>query len=133
MPEVGKEIKNFVEDFAQYYTDSIHEDEKPPWVILQNNPYKICWDLAIMALLVFISIAVPFRLAFIHDDDPIWVVIYATMDIMFALDIMLTFYTTVTDTTLNKEITCLKTIRISYLKGWFLIDVLSIVPLDQVL
>ena len=86
-----------------------------------------------MAVLIFITIAVPFRLAFIDDDDSVWVVIYATMDIIFAIDIMLTFYTSVTDSNLNKEITDLKKIRISYLKGWFLLDVLSIVPLDQVL
>ena len=51
---------------------------------------------------------------------------------MFLIDIILTFFTSVTDDKQVYEITDKWEIAKKYLKGWFWIDVLSILPLDLI-
>ena len=45
---------------------------------------------------------------------------------------ILTFFTTYTDNYTNMEVLSHKKIAIQYFKGWFLIDVLSIMPFDAI-
>jgi len=85
-----------------------------------------------MLILLFISIAVPFRLAFSESDDDLWIFLYAVMDVIFSIDIILTFFTSYTDGS-HREITDLKNIRNAYLQSWFILDLISILPLDFLL
>lgn len=68
------------------------------WVIIQNNPYKIAWDIFIMCLLMFTTIVIPYRLAFIEDEPRDWLIAYYVLDSMFLIDILLWFVTSYTDT-----------------------------------
>ena len=74
----------------------------------------------------------PYRLAFAQYESKAWQVVYITTDIMFLIDIILTFFTSVTDDKQVYEITDKWEIAKKYLKGWFWIDVLSILPLDLI-
>lgn len=74
---------------------------------------------------------VPIRLAFTEGEDPIeWIVAYAFVDLSFLFDIILTFFSSFTDSNTSLEVTCHKRIAISYLKLWFWFDILSIIPID---
>ena len=100
---------------------------------MSGNPYKITWDLFILALLLFVCIVVPYRLAFFPDEQKgPWFVIYSTMDFCFLIDIVVTFFTSVNDEATCTEITDRKKIASLYLKGWFWIDTLSIFPFDLI-
>ena len=101
-------------------------------IIMSNNGYKILWDIFILALLLFISLIVPWRLAFndAHAKDDGWLVAFWIIDGFFLMDIILTFFTSVTDESDFKEITNKKRIAIIYLRKWFIIDVVSIMPVD---
>lgn len=55
------------------------------------------------------------------------------MDICFAIDIVFTFFTTVTDSSTSLEITDYREIAIRYLRSWFLLDIISILPFDFLL
>jgi hypothetical protein len=109
----------------------------PPFMILQEDPRKTRWDLA-MALLIFYSvITIPFRLAFLVDaegyygeHDEVALVIDVMIDIFFFLDIILSFRTCF----VNPEgtlITDACEIAKVYAKGWFIIDFVSTVPIDR--
>ena len=88
------------------------------------------WDVWILALLLLISIVVPWRLAFYDESDVGWQVAWFIIDSFFFLDIILTFFTSVTDPKSFKEITDRKDIAVIYLKSWFIIDLLSVLPID---
>lgn len=78
---------------------------------------------------MFLTLVVPVRLAF-QDDDPIgWVVAYTAVDFSFLIDIIITFFTSYTDGD-NVEVTQHKRIMKNYIKFWFWIDLLSIIPFD---
>ena len=67
-------------------------------MIRQNNKYKLLWDLAILALLMAVCLIVPWRLAFSDAEDKTYLIFYIVTDSLFLIDIILTFFTTVTDT-----------------------------------
>lgn len=78
---------------------------------------------------MFLTLVVPVRLAF-SDEDPIgWVVAYTLVDVSFLIDIIITFFTSYTDSD-NIEVTQHKRIMKNYIKFWFWIDLLSIIPFD---
>ena len=102
-------------------------------MINQNNNYKIMWDLFIMIVLIFISLAVPYRLAFVEIEPTGWVIAYWVIDALFLVDIILTFLTTISEKDSNVVITNRCKIAKSYLKGWFIIDIISILPFDLII
>jgi len=48
-------------------------------------------------MLIFISIVVPYRLAFSYKDSKGWFAIYTAIDVCFGIDIILTFNTSFSD------------------------------------
>jgi len=60
-------------------------------------------------------------------------IFYLTIDAFFFVDIILTFFTSINDDKKVYEITDKRTIARTYLRGWFWIDVVSIIPLDFIL
>jgi len=55
------------------------------------------------------------------------------MDFFFFLDMIFAFFTTTSDTKKATEVTDLKTIGCNYIKSWFFVDLMSIVPFDMAL
>lgn len=52
---------------------------------------------------------------------------------MFAIDIVLCFFTSFTDDYKQIEVVNLRRIGLNYIMGWFLIDLMSILPFDAIL
>lgn len=114
--------------FSKFYGETFPVDKRPRWIILQNNRYKIIWDFFIMLLLLFISIFVPILFAFTDEETFEWMIVFAFIDLMFLLDILIAFFTSYTSK--QREVVSHKQIASNYMKSWFAFDVLSIIPLD---
>jgi len=91
------------------------------------------FDLVISVLLIFICGVLPLRIAFVKNETKVWTIIYNIADLLFAVDLVLNFFTTLYDDERNFEITDRKEIAIEYLKGWFMIDFFSIVPFEGIM
>ena len=125
--------KSVVEDFMNLYSNTIITDGQSSCIILQSNPYKIYWDVWILVLLLGVSIIVPWRVAF-NDIEPVeWLVAYLITDSFFLIDIVLTFFTSITKEDEVYETTDKKEIASDYLHGWFWIDLISILPVDIIM
>jgi hyperpolarization activated cyclic nucleotide-gated potassium channel 1 len=76
----------------------------------------------------------PFNLAFAEELDEIgwYVKLSYTIDIIFFLDIIINFNLAFQDEA-YKTIDDRKVIACEYLKGWFMIDLLSIIPFELIL
>nr|KAE8949297.1 hypothetical protein PF009_g1177 [Phytophthora fragariae] len=103
------------------------------WSIIRHySKLRISWDI-IMGIMVSISaITVPFRIAFNVQDV---LVFYATdrmSDVLFVLDVVLSFFTTYVDET-GVEIVDRKEIRRHYLKTAFFVDIMATIPFDFVI
>ena len=99
-------------------------------LIMPSSKLKLMWDFYIVVLLLLVSIVVPFRLAFYEKDSPDWVIIYLVIDFQFLVDMILTFFTALTDSKTQEVIISKKQIAKIYLSGWFCIDFVSILPID---
>jgi hypothetical protein len=62
-----------------------------------------------------------------------WLAFNIFIDVIFVVDIVLNFRTTKSDVITEDEITNSKEIAINYLKGRFIIDLISAIPMDIIL
>ncbi len=73
----------------------------------------------------------PLRVAFFDESTPGWVALESVINFIFFIDMILSFISAYYN---RKEVLVLNRRRIAckYLKGWFLIDLISILPLQLV-
>ena len=113
-------------------TDSEDEgsdnEKEVPWVILPDNPYKRLWDLAIAIIILYSSIMTPYEIAFIDKTKDSWSDFL--LDAFLWLDIVITFFSAYTDSEENL-VKNHKKIIITYLKTWFIVDLVSVLPINQ--
>jgi hypothetical protein len=101
-------------------------------IIDEQSIYKGIWDMYCMACVIYIALVVPFRLSFDEKPGKAFKVISAWVDVTFLIDIILTFFTEVYDENNYTKINTHRDIAVRYLKGWFLFDIISIFPFEQV-
>jgi hypothetical protein len=128
-------MKEKFEDLQMFYRSSnINEDEdsNKPCVIPSSHFLKIMWDMFVLGLLLTVCTIIPWRLAFDGESHG-WEIAYYVIDGIFFIDLVMTFFTTIPSETGLGEIDDKAAIAEEYLKGWFLIDFLSIVPFDTII
>lgn len=84
-------------------------------------------------VILYIVVVLPFRIAFVNNESTRWTIANYSIDILFLIDMILTFNTCYYNEELCQMIQTHKKIAISYLKGWFVLDLLSIFPIEAVI
>lgn len=99
-------------------------------IILPDDSWKVRWDIFFLFIILFSSAITPILVAFALEGIG-WQLAESLTDFVFLLDIIFTFRAAfynareeLIDT--PREICC------EYLRGWFLIDVLAILPIQLV-
>ena len=97
---------------------------------LDDTRFRQTWDSAQIALLVYIALLVPFRIGFDQNAEPgdLFFIFDVGVDIYFVVDVYLSFNTTRQDSE-GKLVWRKRDVRIGYIKGWFMIDLLGCLPL----
>ena len=106
---------------AFYFSSSECNSKKILWLFFFQN----LWDIVLAFLLVYTLIVLPLRLAFKVMDYP---QLDYTIDALFITDIIINFNTPFEDLEQRYLVTNRKRIACTYLKGWFLIDLISSFP-----
>ena len=105
-----------------------------PFVILPDVWWMGYWDLTTGLALVFTALVTPYEVAMLETSFDGLFVVNRLIDLIFYADIGLAFFSAYRKSA--KEggtlVTNLRTIRWHYLRGWFLIDLSSMIPLDTV-
>ena len=101
-------------------------------IIRYLNKYRSGWDLFIIILVCYNIITLPLLIAFQVEslDSDFAQVVNSTLDFFFFIDILIDFRTTYVDAYSGIEVLEGKQIAKNYLKGRFLIDLLSTIPFD---
>ena len=88
------------------------------------------WDLSTLLVLVYLSISLPFRIAFGVEQTKGWEVTDSMIDTLFFIDILLNcitgFYTADGELVMGN-----KAILQRYSKGWFWLDLIATLPWDE--
>ena len=102
-------------------------------VILPNNPQLIRWDFMAVLALAFTAFVTPVDVAFIGDSlTPLSALSLANrlVDIVFIFDMYVQFHLAYDDHASGCLVRERRTIRRNYLRGWFAVDFVSVVPFD---
>lgn len=98
-------------------------------MIYPDNPYKPHWDVFVSIVLIFTCIVTPYNIALNDNPSLGWDISNHVIDGLFLLDIIIIFNTAYYDEE-HELIDNRCTIAHDYLIGWFLIDIISILPFD---
>eukprot|EP01135_Chromosphaera_perkinsii_P005166 Nk52_evm14s319 gene=Nk52_evmTU14s319 len=101
------------------------------YIIHPYSKFRWKWDLVIVALLIFTLILLPVHLAFFGDGLPVgWFVLNLFVDLCFLLDVVFNFRTgyVMADHVVLERSEIMK----HYIKGWFIIDLVSAFPIDLI-
>lgn len=131
----GKSVDAYIKglvDLYEYAQTRIVDDrinmEKLPWhVVNPDGPLKTTWDIMTLVLVVYFAFMVPFRIGFDTELAPGEQTFDTVADIIFIVDVMLSFRTAFK----QDGIWVFTTRRMAerYLTTWFVIDILASFPI----
>ncbi len=99
------------------------------FVLLPDDKFKERWEIMITMLLLFTAIVTPYRIAFFTTDDITWTVVDYFTDVLFGIDIVVNFFSAF-ESANDELIHNRRVIARTYLKSWFAVDILSILPVS---
>ena len=83
-----------------------------------------------MLMMIAAALFTPWQLAFVEDESLGWTILNLTIDLSFFFDILITFFTAYFDEEKLILVTDKKIIARGYVKFWFWLDLISIIPFD---
>nr|CAH8822872.1 unnamed protein product [Trichobilharzia regenti] len=114
--------------------ERLRQEQQGDWIIHPCSNFRFYWDLIMLLLLIANLIILPVAISFFNDDLSIhWIVFNCVSDTVFLIDIGVNFRTGIIKNNFADEIMLNpKEIARQYLKTWFLLDLLSSLPLDYI-
>lgn len=102
-------------------------------ILYPDDSFKSLWDMVLVLILAYTCIIMPFRIAFLSNDDntAIWSIVDWTTDSFFYGDILVNFISAYYDDE-DELIVSKKTIFWHYITGWFFFDLVGAFPIDQI-
>ncbi|XP_077112420.1 potassium/sodium hyperpolarization-activated cyclic nucleotide-gated channel 3 [Ranitomeya variabilis] len=103
------------------------------WIIHPYSDFRFYWDLIMLLLMVANLIILPVGITFFKDQNtPPWIVFNVLSDTFFLADLILNFRTGIVVEDNTEIILDPHTIKMKYLKTWFLVDFISSIPVDYI-
>ncbi|XP_028649206.1 potassium/sodium hyperpolarization-activated cyclic nucleotide-gated channel 3 [Erpetoichthys calabaricus] len=103
------------------------------WIIHPYSDFRFYWDLIMLLLMVANLIILPVGITFFKDENtPPWIVFNVVSDTFFLIDLVLNFRTGIVKEDNTEIILDPHTIKMKYLKSWFLVDFVSSIPVDYI-
>jgi CRP-like cAMP-binding protein len=104
------------------------------FMLRPHSPFRASWDLMIAFLLLYVALLLPFTTSWGPDlseaSQDVFSALDTGVDITFLVDVFLNFRTGFVDAT-NQEVMDWKFVGIHYIRTWFLLDIISSLPLDR--
>lgn len=114
-------------------TTTTGEPTRKPWYIInpQSNAFAT-WQLITTIALGFVVTVVPYQVGLLELAWDFLLIASCLVDLVFLVDMALNFFTTYPRTTARgiKWEDSLEKIARHYISGWFLIDILTLIPFD---
>eukprot|EP01083_Nonionella_stella_P144154 449543_1 len=105
-------------------------------IIDPRSKYKFMFDVLVFIAIVYVAITVPLDIALDVENwslHSVWFWVSRALDVLFIIDLVLNFYTAIDLGNGGELITDKVQIRKMYLKGWFVTDLVSSIPLDVII
>ena len=102
-------------------------------IIFPDDLLRYYWDFALVLVLAYTFIIVPFRIAFLsnYDDTTEWNTIDWVTDVIFFVDIVVNFFSAYYDFE-DELVFSRKKIAYNYISGWFFFDLVGVFPFNRI-
>jgi hypothetical protein len=108
----------------------VGDDARSPLVMGQHSWLKTQLNVLVLVLAAVSCVMVPLQMAFLQlFDTDNWLIYFATVDVIFLLELLSGFFTSYTDQATEVEIRDLRKTAHNYLRTWFTLDLCSSVPI----
>jgi hypothetical protein len=120
------DLEDAIHKFLENKHDPKYGKDKVKLLILPDSTFKKYWDLILVLVMIYICTFFPYRICFRNNLDDFFDVYFwfeLIIDIIFFLDIFITFITTV-----DKKGTIIqdrKMLAEMYVKSWLIVDIIS--------
>lgn len=102
-----------------------------PFTLLHpHSVFKVRWDMVLTVLILYSVCVIPFRIGFDEEATGGVLVFDICIDVFFGIDILVNLYSGIYDE-YGVFVDDHRRIVSTYLKGWFIIDFCSTVPVDR--
>ncbi|XP_063482827.1 potassium/sodium hyperpolarization-activated cyclic nucleotide-gated channel 3 isoform X5 [Symphalangus syndactylus] len=103
------------------------------WIIHPYSDFRFYWDLTMLLLMVGNLIVLPVGITFFKEENsPPWIVFNVLSDTFFLLDLVLNFRTGIVVEEGAEILLAPRAIRTRYLRTWFVVDLISSIPVDYI-
>ncbi|XP_029789318.1 potassium/sodium hyperpolarization-activated cyclic nucleotide-gated channel 3 [Suricata suricatta] len=103
------------------------------WIIHPYSDFRFYWDLIMLLLMVGNLIVLPVGITFFKEENsPPWIVFNVLSDTFFLLDLVLNFRTGIVVEEGAEILLAPRAIWSRYLRTWFLVDLISSIPVDYI-
>lgn len=104
---------------------------KGTYLLHPQEPFMITWQLVVGLGIMYSIVVVPFRLGFSYDAVGAWYTFELIIDGFFLMDILINFRTAYFN---DDRVLIINRRKIfwRYAKGWFIFDLTSSIPIDEV-
>lgn len=129
---LGKEIKTFgssKKSFNNLTNIPTIPNHNSKCIFHPKSNFKLFWNWSIMFLLLYTATVTPYRLCFNVLQSPDWIIADLFIDIMFFVDIIITFNTATISISGKYNFSRIYIAK-QYIKWWFWIDLVSCIPFD---
>eukprot|EP00242_Pyramimonas_sp_CCMP2087_P017362 CAMPEP_0198200140 /NCGR_PEP_ID=MMETSP1445-20131203/3190_1 /TAXON_ID=36898 /ORGANISM="Pyramimonas sp., Strain CCMP2087" /LENGTH=680 /DNA_ID=CAMNT_0043870107 /DNA_START=189 /DNA_END=2234 /DNA_ORIENTATION=+ len=114
--------------FSRKTTDVKHASDFK-YILMHNSPLRMRWDITQAFVLLYLAILVPLRIGFNLEVHGYAYIVECMVEIYFYFDIFFNFITSYEDENLV-VVRNLRKIADQYIRGWFVVDVVSVLPVD---
>ena len=106
---------------------------KVGFLLYPEDQIKENWDFFICLVFIVSCVITPLRIAYGEIKEPVgWVFVSKVIDTMFFIDILVIFNSAFYDSEFH-IVEKRKIIGKEYLKSWFLVDLLAIIPFEDIM
>ena len=94
---------------------------------------RFYWDLVMLVMMMGNLIIIPVGITFFSEEtSTTWLIFNVASDTIFMVDLVMNFRTGIVNEDSSEIILDPKVIRMNYLKSWFVVDLLSSIPVDYI-
>ena len=109
-------------------TESGTKSNSLKFLILPGSYFRIIWDLLMLVFIGYMCIVTPFVLSFYTEISEGIEIFEYFICIVFAIDILITFFSAYYEK--SQLITSKSTIALRYIRSYFIIDLISCIPIN---
>uniref|UniRef100_A0A673IK03 Hyperpolarization activated cyclic nucleotide-gated potassium channel 3 n=1 Tax=Sinocyclocheilus rhinocerous TaxID=307959 RepID=A0A673IK03_9TELE len=103
------------------------------WIIHPYSDFRFFWDFVMLCLMMGNLIILPWGITFFEDQNTLpWITFNVASDTLFLADLVLNFRTGIMEGDNSQIILDPQVISRRYLRGWFLVDFISSIPVDYI-